>query len=131
MKWSINYVTGIERIDNQHKALFQMSDDFRNALNEGDGQRVYGILLASLRVYARSYFRFEEGCMQRCQCSAAEKNIRAHSEFLQGLTGFEERYAMVEFDPADAHRLVEFLDHWLADHICRIDIQLKPFAQNL
>ena len=131
VKWSDNYLTGIKRIDDQHKALFQMSDAFRDDLSEGSGQRVYGSLLGSLRAYARAHFGFEEGCMERCQCSAAERNIHAHSQFLQGLTVFEERHAIVGFESADAHRLVEFLDHWLADHICSVDIQLKPYAQSL
>ena len=102
VKWSDNYLTGIKRIDDQHKALFQMSDAFRDALSEGSGQRVYGSLLGSLRAYARAHFGFEEGCMERCQCSAAERNIHAHSQFLQGLTGdFEKRYAIVGFESAD------------------------------
>jgi hemerythrin-like metal-binding protein len=131
VKWSDDYLTGIERIDHQHKALFQMSAGFREALNEGSGQRVYGGLLKSLRLYARAHFRFEEDCMNRCQCSAAECNTQAHTEFLQCLTAFEEHYAILGFDPTDARRLVEFLDHWLAKHICGIDVQLRPFAQGL
>ena len=32
------------------------------------------------------------------------------------------------FDRANAQRLVDFLDSWLADHIGRIDVQLKPYV---
>jgi hemerythrin len=129
VKWSETYLTGINRIDDHHKALFEMSDVFRDALIEGRGERVYGGLLESLRVYARAHFGFEEGCMERCQCPAAQQNIHAHSTFLQGLAVFEERYTKVGFESADAQRLVEFFDYWLADHICSIDTQLKPYAQ--
>lgn len=131
MKWSDDYLTGIERIDHQHKSLFQMSAAFRDALNEGRGQLAYGSLLKFLRLYARGHFRFEEDCMNRCRCSAAECNTRAHTEFLRSLTSFEEHYAMLGFDPTDARRLVEFLDQWLAEHICGIDVQLRPYAQGL
>ena len=126
MKWSEKYVTGIKRIDDQHKGLFELSDVFRDALNEGRGERVYGGLLESLHAYAGIHFCFEEGCIGRCQCAAAEQNVNAHSKFLQGLAVFEERYTIAGFECAEAHRLVEFVDHWLADHICRIDMQLKP-----
>jgi hemerythrin-like metal-binding protein len=131
VQWSEKYVTGIKRIDDHHQALFEMSEVFRDALIEGRGERVYGGLLESLRTYARAHFGFEEGCMERCQCSAAQQNIHAHSTLLQGFSVFEERYAMVGFERADAQRLVEFFDDWLADHICRIDTQLKPHAQGL
>jgi hemerythrin len=66
--------------------------------------------------------------MERCQRPAAQQNIHAHSTFLQGLAVFEERYTMVGFERADAQRLVEFFDYWLADHICCIDKQLKALA---
>jgi hemerythrin len=128
VKWSEKYVTGIKRIDDHHKALFEMSDAFRDALIEGRGERVYGDLLVSLRAYARAHFGFEEGCMERCQRPAAQQNIHAHSTFLQGLSVFEERYTMVGFERAGAQRLVEFFDYWLADHICCIDKQLKLLA---
>ena len=131
MKWSEEYVTGIKRIDDHHKALFEMPEVFRDALIEGRGERVYGLFLESLRGYAHAHFGFEEGCMERCQCSAAQQNTQAHSTFLQGLSVFEERYTMVGFERADAQRLVDFVDQWLADHICCIDTQLKPHAQGL
>jgi hemerythrin len=131
MKWSETYSTGIKRIDDHHKALFEMSDVFRDALIEGSGERVYGGHLEALSAYARAHFGFEEGCMERCQCPAAQQNVHAHRTFLQSLSVFEERYAKVGFDREDAQRLVEFVDNWLADHICRIDIQLKPHAQGL
>jgi hemerythrin len=131
VKWSERYVTGIKRIDDQHKALFEISDVFRDALIEGRGERVYGLLLESLRGYARVHFGFEEECMERCQCPAAQQNTQAHSKFLHGFSEFEERYTMVGFQRADAQRLVEFVDYWLADHICCIDRQLKPYAQGL
>jgi hemerythrin len=131
MKWSDEYLTGIKRIDDHHKALFEMSEVFRDALNEGRGERVYCILLESLRGYAVAHFGFEEGCMERCQCAAAQQNTEAHSKFLQAFSVFEERYTMVGFERADALRLVEFIDHWLADHICCIDTKLKPHVQGL
>src|SRR5579871_728880 len=108
--------------------LFQMSEDFRLALDEGRGERVYGELLESLDQYTRAHFGLEEQCMARCHCPAAELNSNAHAKFIEELTGFRRRYAAFGFEVADAQSLVEFIDHWLADHICRIDVQLRAFA---
>jgi hemerythrin len=131
VKWSEKYLTGIKRIDDHHKALFEMSEVFRDALIERRGERVYGGLLDSLGVYAGAHFGCEEGCMERCQCPAAQRNTEAHLQFLQGLSVFKERYTLVGFEREEAWRCVEFIDHWLDVHICRIDIQLRPFAQHL
>jgi hemerythrin len=131
MKWQDRFATGIKRIDDHHKGLFEISEVFRDALNERRGERVYGGVLNSLASYARVHFGFEEGCMGRCQCSAAQQNTLAHAQFLQVLSVFRERYAAVGFERSEALRLVEFIDQWLAVHICGIDLQLKPYAQEL
>ena len=128
MKWSERYVTGIKRIDDQHKALFENPDVFRDALIEGWGNESM----------ASSWSRF---AVTPVSISASKRSVwndvsvrrptdtQAHSKFLHGFSEFEERYTMVGFQRADAQRLVEFVDDWLADHICCIDRQLKPYAQ--
>ena len=119
------FATGVERIDRQHKMLFKMAEDYRLALDEGQGERVYRAFLDSLDLYARSHFRFEEGCMEQCHCPAAQSNRDAHGRFVDVLAQFHQRYAAKGFDPADARGLTNTLDRWLADHIGRIDVQLK------
>ena len=128
MKWSIEFATGIDRIDDQHRMLFSFSEDFKAALDEGAGERTYGTLLDSLAVYARAHFGFEEGCMERFRCPIAKQNMQAHEVFLEALTGFKERYALRGFNRMEAIRLVAFIDSWLAGHICSIDVQIKPYV---
>ena len=61
MKWSQDYATGVEQIDKDHQLIFQMSEDFRAALDEGLGSEVYSVMLDNLSVYCRGHFSFEEG----------------------------------------------------------------------
>ena len=129
MKWTEEYATVVERIDEQHKMLFRMTEDFRAALNEGQGEGVYGGLLESLDLYIRTHFRFEEACMDRYQCPAARMNRDAHATFVEVLSGFKQRYAASGFDRGDGRELVDTLDQWLADHIGRVDVQLRQSVQ--
>jgi hemerythrin len=129
VKWSPAFATGVDRLDDQHKMLFNMSEDFRLALDHGAGMRVYGDFLKSLRLYARGHFGFEEQCMNQYECPVAHVNCTAHAHFVEALAEFQRDYATKGFDRADAHRLVDFLDAWLADHIGGIDVQLKPYAE--
>jgi len=128
MRWSEKYATGIVRIDEQHRMIFKMTEDFRAALDEsspGGGARVYGLLLDSLDRYCRSHFGFEERCMEEYRCPVARRNKEAHARFAEVLSGFKQRYAVNGFDPVDARDLIDTVDRWLAEHICRVDVHLR------
>ena len=125
MKWSDAYATGVHRIDEQHKMLFKMAEDFGAALSDGAGERVYDSFLNSLSLYASSHFRFEEGCMDTCRCPAAGVNREAHARFIEFAAQFRERHDTSGFDAAEARHLAESIESWLTDHICKIDVQLK------
>jgi len=128
MKWSDEYATGNAQIDDQHRMIFRMAEDFRTALDEGQGERVYDGMLQSLDAYVRTHFGFEERCMDKYACPVAEGNKRAHDRFIEVLATFQQRYAASGFDRADARELVDTIDRWLVDHICRIDVRLKEYV---
>jgi hemerythrin len=109
--------------------LFKMSEDYREALDQQRGERVYGVMLESLDEYAKAHFGLEQECMFRYQCPAAETNAKAHLQFVEVLGWFRRRYAEGGFNVIEARRLVEFVDEWLASHIGRIDVQLKPCVE--
>jgi hemerythrin len=129
MKWSENYATGLKHIDDQHKMLFTMGDDFRDALDVGRGKKVYRHLLDMLQNYADIHFRMEEGCMEQYRCPVAQTNKEAHVKFLAVLADFQQRYTDSGFDHVDARNLVDTLEQWLTDHICRIDVKLKQYVK--
>lgn len=128
MEWVPEFATGFQQIDGHHKQLFRMVQDYRDALDEGHGERVYGTLLLALARYTEGHFRLEEQCMERFHCPAAAENRRAHAGFTALLDGFRARYAATGYDGEDARRLVDTLDQWLSSHICRLDVQLRKVA---
>jgi hemerythrin len=128
VQWSAEFATGVERIDEQHKMLFKMSEDYRTSLDEGGGELVYATMLQVLDAYARGHFKYEEQCMEQCRCLAADINRAAHGRFVETLQDFRQRHERHGFSRADAVGLVDFLDQWLANHIARIDVQLKDYV---
>jgi len=125
MKWIEDYATGVEQIDKDHQMIFQMSEDFRAALDEGLGGEVYSVMLDNLSAYCRGHFCFEERCMTEHQCPVAQLNKAEHKKFMQTLSGFQQRYATQGYNRVDGRQLVDTIDQWLDRHICRIDIHLK------
>ncbi len=130
MKWKDEYAIGIETLDEQHKTLFQMAGDFQAVLDDGKGERTYSLLLVTLDTYIRSHFGIEEQCMLQHRCPVAEKNKDAHAKLIETLSVFQNRYHANGYDHAEASRLVDILEQWLADHICRVDTHLKKCVKN-
>ena len=89
---------------------------------------MYEVMLQSLDLYVRTHFGFEERCMEKYACPVAEGNKKAHARFVEVLSGFQQRYAVSGFDRTDPRNLVDTVDQWLADHICRIDVRLKDYV---
>jgi hemerythrin len=129
MKWSEDFTTGFEHLDRQHRMLFAMADNFREALDHGEGERSYGAMLDGLGGYARAHFGIEQGCMEECACPAADINREAHRRFLDTLNSFQQRFEADGFIRADAYALIGFVERWLVEHIGQIDVQLRPCAQ--
>ena len=125
MKWSEDYATGIEQIDQDHKMIFQMCEDFCSALDDGSGADVYSVMLDNLTLYCRGHFGFEEDCMAKHRCPMAETNKTAHKKLTHILSGFRQRYAKHGYDRAEARLLVDTTNQWLQSHICDVDIHLK------
>lgn len=125
MKWIEAYATGIERIDEHHRMIFKTAEDFRQALDSAQGEAAYGVLLNFLNLYCRGHFGIEERCMDEYHCPAAKRNKRAHAGFTVILKGFRDRYKANGYQAADARALVDAVDRWLDDHICRVDVRLK------
>jgi hemerythrin len=129
MKWSEEYAVGEPHIDEQHKMLFKMAGDFQVALGEGKGEQTYGLLLDFLERYFRGHFKYEERCMQEYRCPIADKNRGDHERFLLVYEDFRKRYESRGYQSGDAHELMDTIEGWLASHIGRIDLQLKPFVK--
>lgn len=105
--------------------LFRMVSDYREALDEGRGERVYGELLDSLDAYARGHFGFEDSCMVACRCPVAAANRADHARFLELLGVYRARFLATGFDRGEAQQLVDTLDNWLESHIGCLDVQLR------
>ncbi len=125
LKWSEEYSTGVERIDEQHKMIFQMSEDLQGSLDQGMGGRTYGLMLDFAFRYCQGHFGFEEQCMNEHHCPMAAKNKEEHVGFLEVLASFKQRFDANGFDPADARSLADTIDEWLVRHICQVDVHLR------
>lgn len=125
MKWKEAYATGVPELDEQHKALFAFSEEFREVLENGFGAKTYDLFIEFLAAYADAHFSYEEECMLAHLCPVADRNRKEHSGFRALVAQEQEAYRAKGFERQRALALLAVIDKWLDSHICRIDVQLR------
>ena len=126
IQWDPKYETGEENIDKQHKLLFSQIDTLGRVLDGGDVATQLPRIVGQLKNYINIHFCYEELCMFRYKCPVAEQNKAAHNEFKEAIPRFENRMQSEGANVELAREIHQFLEAWLNEHICKIDVQLKP-----
>ena len=130
IEWRETYSVGVVKLDEQHKNLFQYCNDLEQGLkSKVISKQVVDGALKFLGAYIHSHFGQEESCMHKYSCPIAEKNKIAHLKFIDTFETFQRTISQEGDNEVDLRGLHYFLEHWLTEHICKIDSQLKPCVQ--
>ncbi len=126
ISWKESYCTGVRQIDEQHQKLFRFASTLDRLVDEGSGSGPeLDHLLMFLEGYARSHFAYEEPCMARLRCPTARANKKAHREFLEFYDVILNEYRTCGGSLDLVRQLRNWLNKWLVDHICSIDMGLR------
>jgi hemerythrin-like metal-binding protein len=125
--WDESMSTGLADIDAQHKEIISKFNDFSKAIEHGQGAdlNMAGEILDFLQFYAVWHFEREEKCMAQYRCPVAEKNKKAHAEFVEKFTRFYEHWQENGLDISVTYQTFFELEEWIRTHIGKIDTQLK------
>jgi hemerythrin len=128
--WNDSYLTGIDRIDEQHKVLV-------NTLNEANARLALSVtrdlleqITRDLLSYAIYHFETEETLMQEYDylgLSAAdeEKHRSEHRSFSQQVVAL--RAGLRDGRLVTREELLSFLNNWLVNHILFTDKRFGEF----
>ncbi|RFO97224.1 histidine kinase [Rhodoferax lacus] len=123
MAWSEHFVSGIDAVDAQHKALVGMINAAAPHLASGgeEAQHAVGPLLDKLVKYAQSHFTFEEELMQAAHVLPVyfEQHLKTHQAFVQEVVQMRAQYEKGE--SLSGNDLLHFLTSWLTFHILSED----------
>lgn len=125
IQWDESYAVGEEKIDSQHKSLFQFINKLNEDIVAGKPPAAFEHSLQFLADYAKSHFCYEESCMARYHCPAAQKNKEAHREFLEFYCAYEKKIKREGYIPRNIAELHHFIEDWIVRHIQKVDTQLK------
>ncbi|MDW8131606.1 MAG: bacteriohemerythrin [Bryobacterales bacterium] len=125
LEWKGDYSVGVERLDAQHRKLFDYFNELEGAMRKGRGRDVIGQVLANLASYTREHFRQEEELMRRVAFPALERHRQAHEAFVARVQELVRRQA--EGDTSVTVEAAHSLADWLSKHILGMDREYAPY----
>lgn len=126
------FAVGVERVDQQHRRLFELLNELYAAVQEGEGTAAVEDVIAELEDYTYHHFEDEETYMDECGfadecegCFLAQEN--AHRGFEEQVSELRERY---ESGDADVEmQTLRFLRTWIAEHVAGMDQQIGTYLE--
>ncbi|MEW6051782.1 MAG: bacteriohemerythrin [Candidatus Zixiibacteriota bacterium] len=127
-QWDETYSVGVDSIDNQHKKLVGMIASLQRAFVAGRHEAEMGNVLRALVDYTRYHFSEEEALMKRIGFEELARHMELHHQLVEQIVDILKQLRAGK--PYNAPDLIEFLKHWLIDHIMAEDKKVAVVYQN-
>jgi len=128
VNWSETLSVKIDSIDQQHKKLFELINDFYANIQNRSNKESISTLIGGMKKYTQVHFTNEEGYMKRFNYPEYASHKKEHDEFLAKVAGLEEKYNQGKL--IMSIEITSFLKDWLKNHIEVIDKKYSDFLIN-
>jgi hemerythrin len=124
IQWTEDMSVGIDRLDDHHRRLIDLTNQLGSAIAAGDAERVTGTVLGELIRYVFYHFGEEERLMEAAGYAELPAHRQHHRAMAEHVRALENRF---DSDPdkvmtADLHA---YLADWLINHIRSEDLLYK------
>jgi len=127
ISWKEDYLIGVETLDNDHKTLFGLINEFHDAFQQSRQRRDLVNILNRLVAYAEEHFDREEAAMKSHDYPETDNHHLLHEELFDTIFALNTR---IETDSLPLDReIIAFLKHWLSSHILEHDLQFAYFIR--
>jgi hemerythrin-like metal-binding protein len=128
VNWNDRYATGISRVDDQHKTLFDTVNDFHQGLVASRAKEELARTLKFLVDYTVDHFKTEEDFMKQYGYDGFAAHRSEHQLLLSEVGAFKEKW---DRDPASVRpmEVARFLGDWLTHHIQQMDFQYAKYMR--
>ena len=124
IEWTPALSTGVPLLDEQHKTLFQWLSELESAT--ADQRTLFGVyVITRLKHYVREHFAAEEALMKAADFPDLEQHRAEHAKFRARL----EELQLKSIGEDISTDTVQFLTHWLTNHITRTDMAYVPYLK--
>lgn len=122
IEWRDVYAIGHEGVDEDHKRLFRLFNEFNDAVRLGHGAEVVGKLMAELTAYADYHFKREEALMTAWHCPEYADHKRQHESFFAQVLEIKRR---MDAGEDEMPFLLSFVEKWILGHILVTDKRME------
>ena len=115
IKWTEELALGIASMDDQHRHLVEIINEFGEAVQKGKGSRVMKKILDELIGYTQEHFADEERLLVEAGFPKLAQHQAKHRQLIQKIERFQ-----FDFNQGGKRvtiKVEEFLTYWLTNHI--------------
>ena len=123
--WKDEYSVGVEKIDRQHRHLFEIINKLIDRSGSSSDSALVSETLTEMLNYAKEHFTTEEELMQEYGYPEIESHKEQHIYFFK--TTAELSINALNNQSMVSREIVEFLKLWLTLHILKCDMKYKEF----
>jgi hemerythrin len=123
--WNEGLSVEVKSMDDQHKKLIEMINDFyENIVNRTNRENI-SKLLVEMKDYILEHFSAEENYMKKFEYDYYKEHKKEHDKFVEKVTEVEKRYNKGEL--ILSLDMTMFLIDWLKNHIQKSDKKYSDF----
>ncbi len=134
MMWKDRYCIGVDRIDQQHKELFNRVYEFINVTNESTDwkDRVEKVkeTINFMKEYVVYHFNDEEDLMEEINYPEIEAHIRIHKKFKAGINNYVDKLKSGDFDEETVQEFGGKIMTWLIFHVGHADQKIGEYVKS-
>ena len=127
IEWNDAFSVGIQKIDEQHKKFFSITNLLFDSMRGAQDRDVVGSVLKELQQYVVYHFKAEESLMKMYNYP----NMNAHKQEHDGaihivnklVLDYERGIQTVDIE------LLKFLSDWIQSHILQVDRKYIPYVR--
>lgn len=125
LEWSADLELGIPEMDNQHKELVAILNQFYDAVERGEREEGIRSIFEGADQYANYHLSSEEKFLESIQYPELEAHRAMHEMYRREYRALMERYR--QGDRKAIRELTAFLLSWLYTHIQKADKKYASF----
>lgn len=135
IKWKESFALGIDKVDQQHKEIFDKTNELIKLRKErADRDKQYeqvGKVLDFLIDYVKSHFESEEKIQQKYSYPNYEDHKKIHQNFIARIEELKAEYEADNHSMSTLLQLSKTLLDWLVSHIGQEDRKLANYLDSI